>query len=148
MTSNEATNGISLEVALTIIAAGTAVARERGLRPMSIAVLDRGGHLVAFQKEDGSANKRYEVAHGKAHGAISLGMGSRALHRRAEADHAFVPTVTATVGPVVPLPGGVLILDDQGDTVGVVGVAGDSPDHDEIVACAGVEAAGFRPDEG
>ena len=65
--------------------------------------------MIAVEREDGSSNKRFEVAHGKAHGAVSLGMGSRSLMERAEQQPYFVAAVTHSVGALVPVPGGVLV---------------------------------------
>jgi uncharacterized protein GlcG (DUF336 family) len=108
---------------------------------LTIVVLDAGGHVVAAEREDGSSNKRFEVAFGKAHGSLALGMGSRALMARAEQQAYFITAVTAAVGgSLVPVPGGVLVRDDTGTLLGAVGVSGDSSDHDEAAAVAGVEA--------
>jgi uncharacterized protein GlcG (DUF336 family) len=134
---------ITLEAARTIIEAGRAHARETDCKPMTVVVLDAGGHVRAVEREDGSANKRFEIAFGKAHGALSLGMGSRALMARAEQQPYFIAAVTAAVGgALVPVPGGVLVLDGD-EVVGAVGVTGDTSDKDEAVAVAGIEAAGL-----
>jgi uncharacterized protein GlcG (DUF336 family) len=134
---------ISLDAARTIIEAGRAHARETDCKPMTVVVLDGGGHVRAVEREDGSANKRFEIAFGKAHGALSLGMGSRALMARAEQQPYFIAAVTAAVGgALVPVPGGVLVLDGD-EVVGAVGVTGDTSDKDEAVAVAGIEAAGL-----
>lgn len=136
---------LTLDHARTIIAAARAAGHERGLQPLSVAVLDAGGHLLAFEREDGASNMRFQVAHGKAHGALALGVGSRALMARAEQQPYFVAAVTAAIGgALIPVPGGVLVRSD-GVTVGAVGVTGDSSDNDEIAAVAGIEAAGFTP---
>jgi uncharacterized protein GlcG (DUF336 family) len=135
---------LTLDNARTIIAAARVAGRERSLQPLSIAVLDSGGHLLAFEREDGASNMRFQVAHGKAHGAISLGIGSRALMARAEQQPYFVNAVTAAIGgALIPVPGGVLVRDAAGVTIGAVGVTGDTSDNDEVAAVAGIEAAGF-----
>jgi uncharacterized protein GlcG (DUF336 family) len=110
---------------------------------MTVVVLDAGGHLVAAEREDGSSNSRFEIAFGKAHGALALGMGSRSLMARAEQQPYFIAAVTAAIGgALVPVPGGVLVRD--GDAlVGAVGVSGDTSDNDETAAVAGVRAAGL-----
>lgn len=139
---------ITLEQALAAIAAARAEGRRRALQPLTVVVLDGGGHVVAAQREDGSSNKRFEIAHGKAHGALALGLGSRALMRRAEQQAYFIASVTAAVGPLVPVPGGVLVRDAGGAVVGAVGVSGDTSDHDEAVAIVGIESIGFVADPG
>jgi uncharacterized protein GlcG (DUF336 family) len=136
---------LTLDDARTIIAAARAAGRERSMQPLSIAVLDRGGHLLAFEREDGASNMRFQVAHGKAHGALALGVGSRALMARAEQQPYFVNAVTAAIGgALIPVPGGVLVR-SGGETIGAVGVTGDTSDNDELAAVAGIEAAGFTP---
>ncbi len=134
---------ITLDQAREITRASRAAAGAHGYRPLSVVVLDAGGHVTAFEREDGSSNKRFEIAHGKAHGAISLGMGSRAIMNRAEAQAYFIAAAGAVVGPLVPVPGGVLVQNAQGVTIGAVGVSGDTSDNDEIAAVAGIEAAGL-----
>ena len=139
---------LSLESARTLIAAARAHARETDCKPMTVVVLDAGGHVRAVEREDGSANKRFEIAFGKAHGALSLGMGSRALMARAEQQPYFIAAVTSAVGgALVPVPGGVLVLDGD-EVVGAVGVTGDTSDKDEAVAVAGIEAVGLSASTG
>ena len=139
---------ISLDTARALVAGARAAARELGLKPLTVVVLDAGGHVVAAEREDGSSNKRFEVAFGKAHGALSLGMGSRALMARAEQQPYFIAAVTQSVGALVPVPGGVLVRDASGTLLGAVGVTGDTSDNDEAAALAGVTAAGLvgQPD--
>jgi uncharacterized protein GlcG (DUF336 family) len=140
---------ITLNDARVIVAAARAEAAERQLKPVTVVVLDAGGHLIHAEREDGASNKRFEIAHGKAHGAISLGMGSRALMARAEQQAYFISAATAAIGgALVPVPGGVLVRDRDETIVGAVGVSGDTSDNDEAAAVAGINAAGFAPDPG
>ncbi|MGH3745261.1 MAG: GlcG/HbpS family heme-binding protein [Mycobacteriales bacterium] len=137
---------LTLEVARTIVAAARAAGRDHGFAPLSVVVLDAGGHVTAFEREDGSSNKRFEIAYGKAHGAIALGMGSRALMARAEQQPSFIAAATSAVGgALIPVPGGVLVQDSDGRTIGAVGVSGDTSDNDETAAVAGITAAGLTP---
>ncbi len=134
---------ITLDQARTIIFATRASGVEHNLKPLSVVVLDAGGHVTAFEREDGSSNKRFEIAHGKAHGAVALGMGSRAMMNRAETQPYFIAAAGAVAGPLVPVPGGVLVKNADGQTIGAVGVSGDTSDNDEIAAVAGIHAAGL-----
>ena len=135
---------IALETARTIIAGARAHGSSAGLKPLTVVVLDAGGHVVAVEREDGSSMKRFEIAFGKAYGALSLGMGSRSIMGRAEQQPYFVAAVTAAIGgSLVPVPGGVLVQDAAGTLLGAVGVSGDSSDNDEAAAVAGIEAAGL-----
>lgn len=141
--------GVTLGQARTIIDSVLTSGRERGLQPLAVAVLDAGGHLVAFEREDGAANMRFQIAHGKAHGALALGLGSRALMRRAEEQPYFVAAAAVAIGgALVPVPGGVLVKDCQEVTLGAVGVSGDASDNDESVAVHGIEAAHLISDTG
>ncbi len=135
---------LTLEVARTIIAGARAHGSAAGLKPLTVVVLDAGAHVVAAEREDGSSMKRFEIAFGKAHGALSLGMGSRSIMGRAEQQPYFIAAVTSAVGgALVPVPGGVLIRDAGGDLLGAVGVTGDTSDNDEAAAVAGIEGAGL-----
>ena len=135
---------LGLDDALKIIHAARNAGRAAGMKPLSIVVLDAGGHVTAFQREDGSSNKRFEIAFGKAHGALALGIGSRALMTRAEQQPYFIAAVTNAIGgALVPVPGGVLVTDASGATIGAVGVTGDNSDNDEKAAVAGITEAGF-----
>ena len=136
---------VTLDDARSIIAGARSAAREAGMKPLSIIVLDAGGHVTAFEREDGSSNKRFEIAFGKANGALSLGIGSRALMARAEQQPYFIAAVTNAIGgALVPVPGGVLVKDAAGTTLGAVGVTGDTSDNDEKAAVAGITGAGFE----
>jgi len=135
---------INLETARSVISAARARAREEGFKPLTVVVLDSGAHVVAVEREDGSSIKRFEIAFGKAHGALALGMGSRAIMARAEQQPYFIAAATSAVGgSLVPVPGGVLVRDEAGALVGAVGVSGDTSDNDETAAVAGIEAAGL-----
>jgi len=142
-------SAITLDQARQIVDGALRAGHERGLGPLSVIVLDAGGHVKMFEREDGASNLRFEVARGKAYGALGLGMGSRAIMRRAEQQPAFIAGVTAAFGgALVPVPGGVLVKDLSGELVGAVGVTGDSSDNDEAVAVAGIESAGFVAETG
>lgn len=133
---------IDLQTARTILAAALSTGREKGFKPLTVVVLDTGGHVVAAEREDGSSMGRFDIAFGKARGALALGMGSRALMARAEQQAYFIAAATAaTGGSLVPVPGGVLVRDPAGQLRGAVGVSGDTSDNDESAAVAGIEAA-------
>lgn len=132
---------IGLETAKSITSGARAAAKEHGLKPLTVVVLDAGGHVVTAEREDGASNNRFEIAFGKAYGALALGMGSRALMARAEQQPYFIASATAAVGGrMVPVPGGVLVKDGSGTVIGCVGVSGDTSDNDELAAIAGIES--------
>jgi uncharacterized protein GlcG (DUF336 family) len=131
-----------------IIASAFARAKDLNLKPLSIVILDAGGHVVAFQKQDGSSFLRFEIASGKAYGALSLGIGSRRVETMAKERPHFIEGLSGVSGgKIVPVAGGVLIRDKTG-ILGAVGVTGDTSDNDELVAIAGIETAGFEADGG
>jgi uncharacterized protein GlcG (DUF336 family) len=135
--------------AQTIVAAALSLARDKGLMPLAVSVLDARGALKAFAAEDGTSLKRGEIAIGKAHGALALGMGSRSLMKRAADQPTFIAAMSHIVGgSLVPVPGGVLIRDAGGGLIGACGISGDTSDNDEQAALAGIAAAGLTADPG
>ncbi|WP_299280306.1 heme-binding protein [uncultured Tateyamaria sp.] len=133
---------ISLRKARTIIRKALEKGREMNLKPLSVVVLDAGGHVQAFEREDGAAPGRFAIAHGKAYGAVMLGMSGTAQMARAEQQAYFMDAVNGLFGgQVVPVPGGVLMRDKKGAVIGAVGVTGDTSDNDAAAAVAGIEAA-------
>ena len=142
------TLGITLDQARAVIAGTLDAGHEKGFNPLTVVVLDAGGHVTAVEREDGSSTKRFEIAHGKAHGAVAFGWGSRRTMGRAEDFAPFVTGVAVAIGALVPVPGGVLIRSSDGDLLGAVGVSGDNSDNDEAAALTGIESAGLvgQPD--
>lgn len=139
----------TLDKARIIIAEALKTGAAHGCKPLTIAVLDAGGALVALERTDGSSRMRPDIAIGKANGAIALGMGSRAIWKRAEEQPYFVQAMNALAkGSLVPVPGGVLIRGPGNVILGAVGITGDTSDNDETCAVAGIEAAGFTADGG
>lgn len=136
---------ITLRKARTIIRKTLEKAHEMELRPVSVVVLDAGGHVLAFEREDGSAPGRFGIAHGKAYGAIMLGMAGRAQMARAEQQAYFMAAVNGVYGgQVVPVPGGLLVRDKKGAIIGAVGVTGDTSDNDAEAGLAGIAGAGLE----
>lgn len=140
---------ITLRKARTIIKAALAKGRELELKPLAVVVLDAGGWVKAFEREDGASNYRFDIARGKAHGAVGMGLGSRTLHARAEKQSYFLTAVNGLDNTaLIPVPGGVLVRDKRGALLGAVGISGDTSDQDEACAIAGIEAAGLVADAG
>ncbi|MAE47531.1 MAG: glcg protein [SAR116 cluster bacterium] len=136
---------ISLSQSRAIIEGALAEGRVLDLKPLSVVVLDPRAAMVAMMSEDGVSQMRARIAHGKANAAIALGMGTRALMNRAEQQAYFIQAVNGVAGgDMVPVPGGVLIQDQEGALLGAVGISGDTSDNDEAAAIAGIEAAGLN----
>jgi len=135
---------LTLQQARTILAAAFMQARAMDLKPLSVVVLDAGGHPLAFEREDGASVGRFEIARGKAYGCVMLGIGGAAQNKRAEAQAYFVQAMNGLYdGRFVPVQGGVLIRDANGVVLGAVGVTGDASEHDALCGVAGIEAAGL-----
>jgi len=136
---------VTLAQASTIVDVALKKGRETNCAPLTVAVLDAGGHLVAFKREDRSGILRFDIAFGKAWGALGMGFGSRELSERAGKNPVFFGVLaTVSQGRLVPVPGGVLIKDAGGAVLGAVGISGDTSDKDEVCAIVGIEAAGLK----
>ena len=139
---------LTLDTARKILDAAFVKAGQLKLKPLVVTILDARGVIKLAAAQDGTSLMRAEIAHGKAYGALALGMGSRALFQRAQEQAYFVSAVnTMAQGRLVPVPGGVLIQGNDG-LLGAVGVSGDTSDNDEICAVAGIEAAGLKASVG
>lgn len=134
---------LTLSAADAIIDAALAHAREAGLAPIAVVVLDAGAHMVAMKRQDGASLFRGQIAAGKATGALGMGYGTRELAKRAQGSPLFYTALMTLTGEVVPSPGGVLIRDADSKLIGAVGISGDTGDADEAAALAGIAAAGL-----
>ena len=140
---------LTLEKAAVIVDQALVKGREIKCEPLTVAVLDAGGHLKALKREDGAGILRPEIAIGKAWGALGMGIPTRELAQRAARMPIFFGSLAAmSQGKMVPVPGGVLIRSEKGDILGAVGITGDTSDRDEECAVFGVAASGLRPDIG
>ena len=140
---------VTLAQASSIVDVALKKARELKQMPQTLVVLDTGGHVVCAKREDGSGIIRFEIAVGKAYGALGMGWGSRTMMERAAQNPNFLTAIAAASGGrLVPNPGGVLIRDTGGTIIGALGISGDTADNDEIIAVAGIEAAGLKADPG
>ncbi|MEL6523286.1 MAG: heme-binding protein [Pseudomonadota bacterium] len=134
---------LPLEKANAIITTALVRGRAANLLPLTVVVLDAGGKMVAMQSEDGSGLVRFEIAFGKAYGALGMGISSRLIRDRLSNRPAFQGAIaTASGGQFIPVPGGVLI-EAQGTTLGAVGISGDTSDKDEYCAIEAIREAGY-----
>ena len=140
---------LTLAQASTIIDAALKKGRELKLAPLTVVVLDAGGHPVALKREDRSGIMRVDIATGKAWGGLGMGFGSRELFDRSSKQPMFITALAAlSQGRMVPVPGGVLIRGGDGEVAGAVGISGDTSDNDETCAIAGIEAARLKAQTG
>jgi uncharacterized protein GlcG (DUF336 family) len=135
---------ITLDQANAIITGAFAKGKELGLKPLAVSVLDAGGHLIAFQRQDKASILRPQIATGKAAGALALGISSRKINEMALER----PTFVASLGPIatgglIPAAGGIVVVDAQGGAIGAVGTTGDTSDNDELCTLAGIAVAGL-----
>ena len=137
---------LTLAQANGLIDAAFAKGAELGLKPLTVAVLDPGGYLIAAQRADGASNVRVKLAQGKAAGALALGVSSRTIGTMAEERPHFVASVRELgEGGMVPAAGGVIVCDEAGTVLGAIGVTGDTSDNDEACALAAIASQGLKP---
>ena len=140
---------LTLDLARKIIADALDHAHTLGLKPLGVAVLDAGGHVIAFERQDGASNLRFKIAFGKANGALAIGVGSRKLFQRAQEQPYFINAINSLAdGALVPVPGGVLIRNSDSRILGAVGITGDNSDKDEQCAIYAIEQTGLVADPG
>ena len=137
-------SSLTLDAASKIVDAALAARKKEGMLPLAVVVLDSGGQLVAFKRDDGCGVLRFDIAFGKAYAALGMGISSRLIRDRLASRPAFQGAVAAASdGRFVPVPGGVLILSAKGEAIGAVGISGDTSEKDEYCAIAGIQAAGL-----
>ena len=140
--------GLSLKEANTVIDGTFAEAAKRKLRPLSAIVLDAGGRVKAFQKQDGSSLLRFEIAYGKAFGSLGLGRPSRLVLQKAKDKPLFMESVVNLADGPIFLEGGAQLIRDpsSGEVMGAVGVTGDTNQMDDACAIVGIHSAGLKTD--
>ena len=140
-------SGLTLKQANTIIEGAIAKARELKIKPLSVVVLDASGNIVSAQREDNASMFRFDIALGKAWGAVAMGASSRALGKRAKDNPNFFLTLAATAkGKFLPQTGAALIKDAQGTILGAAGASGGTGDEDEACCVYGIQQAGLKAD--
>lgn len=141
---NFVVNHLTLDQATKIVQGAIKAARAAHYKPMGIVVLDASGQLVAFAREDGASMFRFDIARGKAWGAVGMGVSSRVLAERAKDNPNFFVALASTAeGKFLAQPGAVLIKDAQGRILGSAGASGGTGDEDELICTAGIQAAGL-----
>ena len=140
---------LTLECAQQIITAALAHGQSASMLPLAVTVLDVRGALKAYGAEEGTSLYRFEISQGKALGALGMGLGGREVERRYGLVPGFIGAVgMLTDGNLLPVAGGVLVRDAQGQLLGAVGISGETSDNDESAAVAGIQAVGLVPDTG
>lgn len=143
------TQRLDLLTATKLASAAIAASREFDCKPLAVAVLDAAGHPLVVLRDEEASFLRPKIATGKARGCLGMGFGGRELARRAQAMPAFFDAINSlTDGEVIPVAGGVLIRNDQGELLGAVGISGDTSDNDERCALQGINAVGLSADTG
>ncbi len=138
-------NNLTLADANKIIEAAFVEAKRLSVNPMSVVVLDAGGNLIAFQRQDNAGILRFKIAFAKAYGSLGMGMGSRGLAEKAKEIPDFINgAISTSSGQLIPAPGGVLILDENNTIIGAVGASGDTSDNDEKLVVYGIKSVGLK----
>ena len=136
---------LTLELALRVLDGALARASELACAPLTVVVLDAGGHEVAVQRQDRSGILRVDIARAKAWGALGMGYASREIAERARKAPAFFGALAAVAqGRMAPAAGAVLLYDEERNVIGAIGISGDTSDRDEECALAGLVAAGLK----
>lgn len=136
---------LPLEKASAIVDKALRLGRAENLAPLTVVVLDAGAKIIALKSEDGSGLLRFDIAFGKAWGALGMGMSSRAIQQRSGGNPAFQNALAAASnGRFVPVPGGVLINDSNNETIGSVGISGDKSGRDEYCAIGAIKSVGLN----
>ncbi|MNE49577.1 hypothetical protein D3C80_1441070 [compost metagenome] len=142
-------HALDLTTATQIASSAIRIARETGLNPLAAAVLDAAGHPLAVLRDEQASFLRPQIATGKARGCLGMGFGGRELARRAQAMPAFFDAINSlTAGEVIPVAGGVLIRNTEGQMLGAIGISGDTSDNDERCAVQAIDQAGLVADTG
>ena len=137
-------SSLTLELATAVTDEALRLRREHGLLPLTVTVLDAGGHVVSCRREDGCGILRFDIALGKAWAALGMGMSTRLIRDRLASRPTFQSALaSASNGRFIPAPGGVLIIDESGQAIGAVGISGDASDKDEFCAIEAIKATGF-----
>lgn len=138
---------MSLKESLQIIDGAFARAAELKLKPLTIVVLDAGGHVKATQKQDGCSLMRYDIAKGKAYAALAMGRSSKLVLQKSREKPIFMDVLRKMSDEQLFLEGGgQLILDQSGEVIGAVGITGDVNEMDDECAFAGIRSADFQTD--
>ena len=140
---------MDLATANRIIETAIGIARREGHQPLTVCVVDGGGHMVSAQREDNSSTFRFEIAFGKAWTCIALGHSTHFVEKvmTKNRPHFVDSLAAASGGKFIPALGGVLIRDrETGKIVGALGATGDSGENDEKVAVEAIEHCGFKAD--
>jgi uncharacterized protein GlcG (DUF336 family) len=144
MSLKNISSSLPLDSAARIVDAALAARKKESMLPLAVVVLDSGGHLVAFKRDDGCGVLRFDIAFGKAYAALGMGISTRLIRDRLASRPVFQAAVAAASdGRFVPVPGGVLILDAGGEAIGAVGISGDTSERDEYCAISGIKSAGL-----
>jgi uncharacterized protein GlcG (DUF336 family) len=139
---------LSLAESIAVIEGTFAAAKLHKCHALAAIVLDAGGRVKAFHKQDGASLMRFEIAYGKAFAALSLGRSSRMVLQKAREKPLFVQSMEQIAdGPLFLEAGGQLIRDDEGEIIGAIGVTGDVNEMDDICAIAGIQSAGLKADD-
>ncbi len=134
-----------MDITLAQAEAISSAARQKALEigvPMNIAIVDAGANLKAFHRMEKAWLGSIDIAIKKAKTARFFDMESGAIGKLSQPGGPLY-NIEVSNGGLISFPGGIPLLDGQGEVVGAIGVSGGSVDQDHEVASAGVAA--FKP---
>lgn len=138
---------ITMDEALAVIQNTFKKAEKLEAYPLAAIVLDSGGRVKAFLKQDGASLMRFEIARGKAFAALALHRSSRMVLEKFREKPPFMDTLRDMAdSPIFLEAGGQLIRDEKAEIIGAIGVTGDVNEVDDLCAIAGIRASGLKSD--
>ncbi len=130
---------LTMQTAQQLAQVAVELARSMQLHPIAAATVDHNGHPLAILRDEHASYLRPKIALGKARGCIGMGFGGRELARRAQAAPQFFAAInTLDDVTVIPVAGGVLLRNLQGQLLGAIGISGDTSENDERCALAAI----------
>ena len=133
---------LTSDQALSLLTAAQKESSDLGV-PMSFAVMDAGGHLIALVRMDGAPWISTDVAQGKAWTSAAYGAPSHAQREKMTPLPNFASALTTmTHGRFTPQTGAVPVFRD-GVLLGALGASGGTGDQDEAVCTTAVQGSGF-----
>jgi uncharacterized protein GlcG (DUF336 family) len=141
-------NSIKLETAKKILDVAFREAATRGVANAAVVVTDAGGNIRAAQRSDSWGAFGIDIALAKARTALGFSNSSLKVGGNFQSNPAAVIGINAAVdGRFIPLGGGIIVTNDQGDIIGAAGYSGGMADVDHAIIVAAVTEAGLKTPE-
>ncbi|WP_033309995.1 heme-binding protein [Streptomyces iakyrus] len=137
MTTTTAVAPLTSQDADALVAAAQRAAEDAGVT-ISVTVLDAGGHLLAFRRDDRAVLISGETSTRKAYTALQMNAPTADLVDAVQPGGLFHTLPTALDRPLLFIAGGVPMHRD-GRLIGAIGIGGGAPEQDHGFAMAALE---------